>query len=171
MEFPAPKSTAEEAVLSLQHIFRVARAVRVDPSRRIEGAVAYIVDERDVNVVAETWRSAFEEPTDLAVVLVKGLPRGARVEWHVIRCQKTTEEDVPPQLHMAFDEHEMVSAITDLRGDHGILCMSFGASKSLPSMRSRYPNMAVQTIPSRGVYSVSNDAITRREACTIVLSE
>ena len=171
MEFPVPRSTAQEAVLSLQHIFRVARAVRVDPERGIEGAVVYIVDERDVKIVAETWTSAFEEAPQLAIVVVKGLPRGARVEWHVIRCQKTTEENVPPRLRMAFEEHEMVRAIGDLQGDHGVLCMSFGCSKFPSSVQSRYPNTAVQTIPSAAIYSVSKGTPARRNACTIILSE
>jgi hypothetical protein len=171
MEFPVPRSTAEEAVLSLQHIFRVARAVRVDPESGIEGTVVYIVDEGDVNIVAETWRNAFEEASDLAVVVVKGLPRGARVEWHVIRCQKITEEDTPPRLRMAFEEHEMMTAISDLRGAHDVLCMSFGSTTFLQSTRSRYPNMAVQVIPSTAIYSVSKGTIARRNACTIILSE
>src|SRR5271170_1199651 len=171
MEFPVPRSTAEEAVLSLQHIFRVAKAVRVDPESGIEGAVVYIVDEGDVNIVAETWGSAFEEAPELAVVVVKGLPRGARVEWHVIRCQKTTEEDTPPRSRMAFEEHEMMTAISDLRGAHDVLCMSFGSTTFLQSMRSRYPNMAVQVIPSTAIYSVSKGTIARRNACTIILSE
>ena len=38
MEFPSPQSTAMEAVISLQHIFRVARAVNVDPLIGLEGA-------------------------------------------------------------------------------------------------------------------------------------
>jgi len=157
--------------LSLQHIFRVARAVRVDPERGIEGAVVYIVDERDVKIVAETWTSAFEEAPQLAIVVVKGLPRGARVEWHVIRCQKTTEENVPPRLRMAFEEHEIMTAISDLRRAHDVLCMSFGSTKFLQSTRSRYPNMAVQVIPSTAIYSVSKGTIARRNACTIILSE
>ena len=172
MEFPDYRSTAQEAVLSLQHIFQVSKAVHVDPARGIEGAVVYIVNEMDCANVAMTWQIAFADAPPLAVVLVKGLPRRARVEWHVIRCQQTTEDNVPPRkLRMVFEEHEIATAITDLRGDHGVLCMSFGSSKAVTSMRSRDPNMAIQIIPSSAVYSVSKDGIARHDACTVVLSE
>src|SRR5256885_556908 len=110
MEFPLPRSTEMEAVLSLQYIFRVARAVGVDTVMGIECAVIYIVEEGDAETVAETWRGAFEDLVpSLAIVVVEGLPRGARVEWHVIRCRKSGEEEERQMKScMAFEQHEVI---------------------------------------------------------------
>lgn len=170
MEFPNPKSTAMEAVISLQHIFRVARAVSVDPMSGLESTVVYIIDERDVQVVAEAWKNAFENAPELTIVLVDDLPRGARVEWHVIRCQKSSDEARNSRIQMAFEEHQVITAINDLRGDYGILCMIFGSREILPEIKSRYTNVAVQTIPSKAIYSVNN-GIHQHKSCTIILSE
>lgn len=170
MEFPNPRSMAMEAVISLQHIFRVARAVSVDPLNGLEGAIAYIVDERDVQVVGETWKNAFEDAPQLTIVLVDDLPRGARVEWHVIRCQKSSDEVQNSRFQMAFEEHQVITAIDDLRGDHGLLCMIFGSQETLPKIKSRYTNVAVETIPSKAIYSVKN-GIHQHKSCTIILSE
>ena len=160
-----------EAVLSLQHIFRVARAVNVDPMSGIECAVAYIVDESDVPLVAETWRSAFEVVPSLAIVVVDGLPRGARVEWHVIRCQKSTEDEKKARSRMAFEQHEVITAINDVTHSHGGLCMIFGSSEHYDSLRSRYKNIAMQTIPSKAIYSTSNNEIKKHESCTVILAD
>ena len=170
MEFPSPQSTAMEAVISLQHIFRVARAVNVNPSTGFEGAVVYIVQEEDVQVVAETWKNSFEDAPQLAIVLVDGLPRGARVEWHVIRCQKSSDEVSKPRVRMAVEEHQVSTAINELRGEHGVLCMVFGSQEIIPRITLRYKDVAVQTIPSRAVYSVTN-GIVQHKSCTIILSE
>lgn len=159
-----------EAVISLQHIFRVARAVNVDPLTSLEGAVAYIVEETDVQVVAETWRNAFEDVPELAIVLVDNLPRGAKVEWHVIRCQKSSDQSTESGFQMAFEEHRVLTAVTDLRGEHGVLCMTFGSQEIVAKIKSRYTNVAVQTIPSKAVYSMK-DGIQQHKSFTIILSE
>ena len=145
--------------------------MRVDPATGIEGAVVYIVDEGDVTVVTEMWRNAFEKAPPFAAVLVNGLPRGARVEWHIIRCQKPTEEDAPPRLRMAFAEHEIVTAINEVRRDNGVLCISLGSDKFATQIQSRYPNVAVQTVPSTAIYSDSKSKVARHDTCVIILSE
>lgn len=170
MEFPVPRSTAMEAVISLQHIFRVARAVKVDPQTGIEGAVVYIVEEGDVQIVAETWRNSFESAPELAVVLVEGLPRDARVEWHVIRCQKSSDDISNSKFRMAFDEHKLFTIMSDLCSESGMLCISYGSQDMTSKLRSWHPNIAFQTIPSKAVYSVNNE-IERHRSCTIILSE
>jgi enamine deaminase RidA (YjgF/YER057c/UK114 family) len=170
MEFPSPQSTAMEAAISLQHIFRVARAVNVDPLIGLEGVVAYLVREEDVQIVAETWKNSFEDAPQLAIVLVDGLPRGARVEWHVIRCQKSSDEVSRPKVQMAVEECQVVIAINALRGGHGVLCIVFGSQEMIPRITSRYQDVAVQTIPSRAVYSV-DEGIVQHKSCTFILSE
>lgn len=161
-----------EAALSLQHIFRVARAVAVNTVRGIECTVVYIVEEGDAKIVAETWRGAFEGIVpSLAIVVVDGLPRGARVEWHVIRCQKSGEEEREVKSRMVFEQHEVITAVNDFQGDHGVLCMIFGSSQHHEALKSRYQNLAIQTIPSRAVYSLSSDNLTRRTSCTIILAD
>jgi hypothetical protein len=167
MELPIPRSIAMEAVISLQHIFRVARAVNIDPLTGVECAVAYVVEETDLNIVAETWKRAFEEAPELAVVLVDGLPRGAKVEWHLIRCQKSSDEAGEARFRMLFEEHRVPSTISDIRGELGLLCMIFGSHEI---NTSTYTNIAIQTIPSRAVYSVNN-GIKRHKSCTIILAE
>ena len=170
MEFPIPQSTAMEAVISLQHIFRVAKAVNVDPLTGLECAVVYIVHEEDVQVVAETWKNSFEDAPQLAIVLVHDLPRGARVEWHVIRCQKSSDEVSKPRLRMAVEEHQVSTAINELRSEYGVLCIVFGSPEMIPRITSKYKDVAVQTIRSRAVYSVNN-GIVQHKSCTIILSE
>jgi hypothetical protein len=163
-----------EAVLSLQHIFRVARAVGIDPARGIECAVVYIVDEGDVEIVAETWNGEgiFEDVPPLAIVVVDGLPRGAKVEWHVIRCRKFGEEEEREvKSRMAFEQHEVITAINEFQGDHGVLCMIFGSSQHHKALQSRYTNLAIQIIPSRAIYSMSNNKITQQSSCTIILAD
>ena len=163
-----------EAVLSLQHIFRVARAVAVDTVRGIECAIVYIVEEDDAKIVAETWRGAFGDfVPSLAIVVVDGLPRGARVEWHVIRCQKSGEEEEEKEVksRMAFEQHEVIAAVNEFQGDHGVLCMIYGSSQHHEALKSRYQNLAIQTIPSRAVYSLSSNNLTRHISCTIILAD
>jgi hypothetical protein len=171
MDFPTPRSAKMESALSLQHIFRVARAVNVDPSTSIEGAVVYIVDENDTEIVSETWNAAFEDKPSLAIIVVDGLPRGARVEWHVIRCQKWSDEPKTAKFRMAFDEHQVVTAITELRGNHGMLCITFGSSKQNNLIRSKYANLVLQSIPTNAVFSVKGTKIERHPLCTIILTE
>ena len=160
-----------ESVISLQHIFRVARAVNVDPFTGIEGAVVYIVDESDTEIVFETWNAAFEDKPPLAIIVVDGLPRGARVEWHVIRCQRCSDEPKTAKFRMAFEEHQVITAITELRDNHGVLCITFGSSKQHNSIRSKYTNLALQTIPTNAVFSVKGTKIERHPSCTIILTE
>jgi len=167
MELPAAKTPTLEIALSLQHIFRVARAVNVDPLRGIEGAVAYITEEQNVNLVAETWIRAFDEvPPPLGIVLVSALPRGARVEWHVIRCwKKTSDEDSTGGFRMVFDDDDRISvAVAELRGKHGVLCMRFG---SRLSDKLNILEMAVQEIPSTAIYQAGKQ-ISRHTACTVI---
>lgn len=171
MEFPTPRSTLMEAVLSLQHIFRVAKAVNVDPTTGFEGAVVYIVNENDVHIVAQTWERAFDDAPGLAVVVVNELPRGARVEWHVLRCQKLSDETSESKFQMTFSDHQLRAAISDIRRDHGTLCMIFGSQASAPLIKSKYKDVAVQMIPSNTVFSVSNGVIERQSSCTFILSE
>jgi enamine deaminase RidA (YjgF/YER057c/UK114 family) len=168
MALPAPKSVTLESVLSLQHIFRVARAVNVDPLQGIEGAVAYITEQGNVNVVMETWRRSFEgRPPPLAIVLVNGLPRGAALEWHVIRCRKTSDEEATGEVRMVFDCDDAVSgAFAELRGEHGVLYVRFG---SLLPDKLRSDSVAVQEIPSNAVYSVG-EQISRHTSCTIIIT-
>lgn len=161
MELPA---AALQSVLSLQHIFRAARAVKVDPLRGIRGAVAYMTKEWTVGLVAETWRRAFDEVPPLAIVVVSGLPRGARVEWHVIRCQKTSDEETTGGFRMIFNDDRISTAVADVRGKDGVLCMRFGSS--LPDTL-RKANMAVQEIPCRGVYA-AGERISKHASCTII---
>lgn len=163
-----------EAVLALQHIFRVARAVGVDPSSGIECAVAYVVHESDVSTVAETWRGRFEMiPPSLAVVVVEGLPRGARVEWHIIRCRKTSEDEMEAKkAHMAFEQHEVITAINEFSSAYGVLCIIFGSSQERNALSSRYKSIAIQNIPSKAVYSISStNEIKEHSSCTIVLAD
>ena len=166
MELPVAKNVTLELALSLQHIFRVARAVNVDPLRGIEGAVAYITEERNVNIVAEMWTRAFDElRPPLGIVLVSGLPRGATVEWHVIRCwKKTSDEDPTGGFRMVFDDDDGISvAAAELRGEHGVLCMRFGCP--LPH-KLNILGIAAQEIPSRAIYSVGKQ-ISRHTSCTV----
>ena len=156
-----------EAVISLQHIFRVARAVNVDPLTGLQGAVAYIIDEKDALVVAEVWRNAFEEIPELVIVVVEELPRGARVEWHIIRCQKTSDDGGKSTLRIAYEDGEVTN---DLRGEFGVLCMVFGSQDSIQRIKSRYTNIAIQAISSRAVYSVKN-GLQQHSSCTIIFSE
>jgi hypothetical protein len=169
MEFPEPRSTALEAVLSLQHIFRVARAVNVDPLIGFEAVVAFIVDERDVQVVAETWKLRFygKGPV-LAIIVVKGLPRDARVEWHIVRCQKSTEDERSSKTQVAFSNDEAITAIDELRDRSG-LCTIYGSGEAFQSLKARYPNISFQLIPSTAVYSVI-DKVERHRSCTIIIS-
>ena len=168
MELPKAKTASLEIALSLQHIFRVARAVNVDPLRGIEAAVAYITEERSVNLVAETWIRAFDEvPPPLGIVLVSALPRGARVEWHVIRCRKkTSDEHAACGFRMVFDDDDdgISVAVAELRGEHGVLCMRFGSplSDKLNTLE-----MAVQEIPSKAIYSAGKQ-ISTHTACTVI---
>jgi hypothetical protein len=171
MEFPVPRSTAMESVLSLQHIFRVSRAVNVDPGTGIEGAVVYIVDESDVEIVGGTWNAAFDVAPPLAVVVIGGLPRGARVEWHVIRCQRTSEDAKQGNFRLTFEEHEVITAITEFRDTYGVLCVTFGSSKQHLSIQSKYNNVAIQRIPSKAVFSISGIKVERHPSCTFILSE
>jgi enamine deaminase RidA (YjgF/YER057c/UK114 family) len=172
MELPVPQDTAKEAALSLQHIFRVARAVKLDPLTGIEVAVVFIVDERDVSIVAETWRLRFEEVVHpLAIVLVDGLPRGARVEWHVIRCHRSSDEERRETTRIAFVDHDVITAISELRGDHEVLCSIYGSDEISQDIRKRWPNTALQTAPSRAVYSLQKANIIRHKFCAIITSE
>jgi hypothetical protein len=160
-----------ESVLSLQHIFRVSRAVNVDPETGIEGAVVYIVDESDVEIVRETWNAAFDVTLPLAIVVVDGLPRGARVEWHVIRCQRRSEDAKQGKFRMTFEEHEVITAITEFRDTYGVLCVTFGSSKQHLSIQSKYNDVVIQRIPSKAVFSILGTKVQRHPSCTIILSE
>jgi hypothetical protein len=171
MEFPMPRSTEIESVLSLQHIFRVSRAVNVDPETGIEGAVVYIVDEGDVEIVGKTWTVAFDVAPPLAIVVVDGLPRGARVEWHVIRCQRSSEDAKRGNFRMTFEEHEVITAINEFRDVYGVLCVTFGSSKQHLSIQSKYNNVAFQRIPSNALFSISGTKVERHPSCTFILSE
>jgi len=169
MEFPEPRSTAMEAVLSLQHIFRVARAVNVDPLTGFEAVVAFIVDEGDVQVVAETWKLRFEgKGPILAIVVVKGLPRDARVEWQIVRCQKSSSEEPSPKTQVAFVDDKVITAINELR-DHSSLCTIYVSGEALQSLKSQNPHISFQFIPSRAVYSVI-DKVQRHRSCKIIIS-
>jgi hypothetical protein len=167
MELPEAKSAAMQAVLSLQHIFRVARAVKVDPLTGIEGAAAYITDEADVNVVAETWRRAFASRPlpPLAIVLVTGLPRGAKVEWHIIRCQRS---DAPAKgkFRIIFDDERAVMvAGWDLRDDESdVLCLRFGTA----DMNWTSSTLAFHEVPTGAVYAVGKHKISRHKTCVVV---
>lgn len=171
MELPSPCSTVSEAALSLQHIFRVARAVKVDPQHEIEGAVAYIVAGEDVSVIAETWKHAFEHAPPLAIVLVNGLPRGARVEWHVLRCQKSSQEVARSALKVVFEDDQLLRAITERKGDYGVLATIFGSSSSISSIKSQFRDLAVQAIPARAVYSASQGRADHKNFCAFIMSD
>lgn len=166
-----PRSTAMESVLSLQHIFRVSRAVNVDPETGIEGAVVYIVDEGDVEIVGKTWNAAFDLAPPLAIVVVDGLPRGARVEWHVVRCQRSSEDAKEGKFRLTFEEHEVITAITEFRDTYGVLCLTFGSSTQHLSIHSKYNDVAIQRIPSNAVFSISGTKVERHPSCTFILSE
>ena len=170
MELPSPRSTAMEAALSLQHIFRVARAVNVDPQTQIEAAVAYVTAEEDVSIVSETWKLSFEQTPPLAVVIVDGLPRTALVEWHILWCQTMSEGVKSRRLRIVVDEDRLVTTVRECQGPYGVLAHVFGSSASISSVKSRYPKMAVQTVPARMVYSASKDRIERYNFCAFVMS-
>jgi hypothetical protein len=167
MELPEGKSATMQAVLSLQHIFRVARAVNVDPLAGIEGAVAYITTEGDVNIVAETWRRAFSSGRlpPLAIVLVTGLPRGAKVEWHIIRCQRTSEEPEEGKFKMIFDDELAVMvAGYELRDEENdVLCLRFGTTE----MNWSSSTLAFHEVPTGAVYAVTKHAISRHKTCVV----
>jgi hypothetical protein len=137
----------------------------------MEGVVVYIVDESDAEIVSETWNAAFEDRPPLAIVVVDGLPRGARVEWHVIRCQKSSDEPTTAKFRMTFEEHQVLTGINELKDNHGVLCTTFGSSKQHDSLRPKYANVALQMIPSRAVFSIKGTKIERHPSCTIILSE
>ena len=168
MDLPGGKSAARQAVLSLQHIFRVARAVNVDPRTGIEGAVAYITDEGDVNVVAETWRRGFlsGKMPPLAIVLVTELPRGAKVEWHVLRCQRTFDGPHEGKFRMVFDDEvAVIKAGYELRDDtNDVLCMRFGTG----DLNWTSSTMAFHELPSGAVYAVEEDKISRHKSCVVI---
>ena len=159
-----------ESVLSLQHIFRVAKAVNVDPLIGLEGGVAYLVNEEHVKVVAETWTLAFDDPPPLTIALVDGLPRGALVEWHIIRCRKRSDVPKTTKFSMAWTNSEISLAIHNFRGEYGVLCIVFGRLQFVREMKSRYKHVAIQSIPCKGIYSTGIDGIKSRDLCTIVLA-
>jgi len=168
MEFPSSPSTKMETVLSLQHIFRVARAVNVDPLAGIEGAVVYIVDERDALIVAKTWDMAFEDPPRLGIVVVNGLPRGARVEWHVLRCQKSAEDAINPVTRVLFDD-ETDGVLHEFSGEQGVLCVTFGKTNQAQKIQKRLSRTVIQAIPSKIVFSTHKGTIQRRSTCIALM--
>jgi hypothetical protein len=166
MDFPQPRSSGREAVLALQHIFRVARAMGINPSTGFEGGIAYIVDEKDVQIVAETWKAAFEEPPELLLAVVKGLPRGAKVEWHIIRCQKPDDDDDSTRTKFRMVYSETMARATFSDFGPGLLCFVLGEYIAL--QRS---GAAIQWIPSQAIYSVSRQEIQQHRSCIIILAD
>jgi len=165
-----PRSTLMEALISLQHIFRIAKAVNVDPSTAFEKGVVYIVDQKDRQIVADTWTNAFKDAPDLLIVLVEGLPRGAKVEWHIIRSQKTSVDLKNSKMRTALNECEVFTAIHELEGEYGVLCITFGSRKWPDPNKLQHLNVAVQRIPSKAVYLLSNKTIEGHNSCSILLS-
>jgi hypothetical protein len=163
MEFPEPRSAAMmEAVLSLQHIFRVAWAVNVDPLTGFETVVAFIVDEGDVEVVAETWKLKFERRRPVLAI-------DAMAERQVVRqCQKSFSGEPSLKTHLGFVDDKVITAINKLR-DHSGLCTIYGSGEALQSLKSRYLGISFQIIPSRAVYSII-DKVERHRSCTIIIS-
>lgn len=160
-----------EAVLSLQHILRVAKAVNVDLRTLTTTVVAYIADEMDRDIVAHTWhrRMTVQELDRLAIVVVKGLPRGARVEWHVLRCMKHSDEGLNPTHGLYFDDE--VDSLYGSGLEAG-LCMTFGDKSVVKKIKSRHPEMVVQRIPSKAVYCVGVSgkySITKHKSCIALL--
>jgi hypothetical protein len=170
MEFASTRSTALEAAASLQHIFHVGIAVGAHPIR-FEGAVAYIINEEDVEIVAETWKLAFKNPPPLAIVLVNGLPRGAVVEWHVIRGQKWSDEPKGPIVQFGRTNMEVTTIMDKLQKTtgYGVLCIVFGRADVVSQMKSRYGNVAIQSIPCKRVYSCLGSRITSHDSYTILV--
>jgi hypothetical protein len=109
-----------------------------------------------------------EAPT-LAVVVVNGLPRGARVEWQIVQCQKSSDEEQLGKIRVAFQDHQVITAVNDLRGDDNVLCLVYGAG-DFKRVRSRFPGTVFQCIPSRAVYAVTHDRLERHSSCTIIIS-
>ena len=157
-------------MLSFQHIFRVARAVNVDPLTAIEAAVVYITDEKDAGIVAKTWEMAFEDPPKLGIILVNNLPRGASVEWHILRCRKSGyEEEMRPLTRISFDD-EVNEVLHEFSDEMGALCMIFGNLKTSTRLQELLPKVLIQKIPSRAVYSLNNGSLQKRNSCIALLT-
>jgi hypothetical protein len=158
-------STAEQATLSLQHIFRVAGATSI-PRQGIKFAVAFVLDERDVGIVRRVWDSTMVGRmvgARLAVVVVQGLPRGARCEWYIPLCR--TERNGGPVF--AFDEG-VDSVLPDLM-DKDALCIVLGQTNELAKLKSRLPRTIFQVIPSKTVLSTTlGITIPKRHASSYI---
>jgi hypothetical protein len=159
-----------EAVLSLRHIFRVAKAVNVDPLTSIEGAVVYITEGKDAGIVAETWRLAFQDPPKLGIVVVNGLPRGAQVEWHVLRCQKMEEEEGRRAVtRISFDD-EVDGVLNEFTGQLGALCIVFGNLRPVEGIQARLRKLITQQIPSNAIYSLDGGSFRKRNSCIALIT-
>lgn len=71
------KSIAFDSALSLQHLVRVKNLVNV---KQLALVVCFITDESYVPIVRSCWTD-LENKGNLVIVTVRGLPRGAKVEW------------------------------------------------------------------------------------------
>lgn len=80
-----PGGAANEATLSMRSLKRVLKVYRRD-ILDARMAVCYTTSSSYRDVVVDVWRKEVGGDRDmpLAVPVVPGLPKGAKVEWHLI---------------------------------------------------------------------------------------
>ncbi|CAX43629.1 endoribonuclease, putative [Candida dubliniensis CD36] len=81
------KSIVFDSALSLQHLVRVKNLVNV---KQFASIVCFISDESYVPIVRSCWDD-LENKGNLVIVTVRGLPRGAKVEWGGLSLENITD--------------------------------------------------------------------------------
>ncbi|EEB09344.1 endoribonuclease [Schizosaccharomyces japonicus yFS275] len=94
LAMPFPTSIHKEAVLALQHAYRIGKVMRV---KSFAFATAFLCSSNDVEATQIVWdcfQKQFGYHCPLFTVLVEALPKGAMIEWQLLGC--TEYEDKPP---------------------------------------------------------------------------
>ena len=86
----APGGAPSEAALAMRSLKRVLDVYRCRDATRGGMAVCYTTSVEFRKVVVNVWKR--ELGGALAVPVVSGLPKGAKVEWHLILAAEVTEK-------------------------------------------------------------------------------
>ena len=96
----APGGAPSEAALAMRSLKRVLDVYRCRDVTRGGMAVCYTTSLGFREVVVNVWKSQLGIGGALAVPVVSGLPKGAKVEWHLILATKVTEKLAAAAFHV-----------------------------------------------------------------------
>ncbi|CAH7688212.1 meiotically up-regulated gene 71 protein [Phakopsora pachyrhizi] len=95
LTLPTPTSFIEEATLSLQHVRKIIRTFPEEKS--IEGVICYLTDFSNLEGARSVWRNSesfYDGRIPCLFVEVRGLPKGAMIEWQLsFQIHKISEND------------------------------------------------------------------------------